>query len=911
MKQIKGANMKEIRFLNEYGDFTMEQPENYSYLYFPIAGENNIKSSVTPNLGGDSKIDQNTFLLEPVSAENLHNNRSSRNFWCTVEGVGSWSITGQSAEEEFKKFSKEQDKSTLFAGFMWHKIKRISSKYQLEAKITSFVPLDDNLEIMQVEICNKSQQKQTIIPTASIPIYGRSADNMRDHRHVTSLLHRIKTCEYGVLVKPTLSFDERGHHQNETIYFVCGVTGNGEKPISFYPIVEEFIGEGGSYTNPLAVKENKEGVRAGECREGKEAMGGIRFPKTTLEPNQKVSYTILLGVATDSKEIDHTMIKYDSKEKVENALQKVKKHYQEKVNVKYHTNDDIYDNYLRWISFQPILRRMYGCSFLPYHDYGKGGRGWRDLWQDCLALIIMNPSGVREMIISNFAGVRIDGTNATIIGEKQGEFVADRNNITRVWMDHGFWPFLTTKLYIDQTGDIEIMNVKIPYFKDKQIFRGTRKDEKWNDSYGMKQKCLDGSIYYGTVLEHLLLQNLSAFYEVGDHNHIRMRGADWNDALDMAEEKGESVAFTCAYAGNFKDLANYLRDYKRILKTDTVSLSKEIVILLSNSKDLYESPAKKQELLQSYCQSCMHNISGGLVRVLVDDIIKDLNRKALWMMEHIRTSEWVCDSLGNGWFNGYYDNQGRKVEGIIEKRVRMMLTGQVFAIMSGTAQNEQIKAICESADTYLYQREIGGYRLNTNFYEKKFDLGRMFGFAYGEKENGAVFSHMTVMYANALYKQGFVKEGYKALQSLGETSMDFNTSRMYPGIPEYFNASGRGMYSYLTGAASWYMLTMITQVFGVHGEMGNLIIEPKLVSEQFDQEGKASLTLWFGKRQFEIIFYNPQNLTYSRYKIERAVCNETNMISTSNCKVSLAKEELQRLGTQLHKIEVFLSKNQR
>ena len=41
----------------------------------------------------------------------------------------------------------------------------------------------------------------------------------------------------------------------------------------------------------------------------------------------------------------------------------------------------------------------------------------------------------------------------------------------------------------------------------------------------------------------------------------------------------------------------------------------------------------------------------------------------------------------------------------------------------------------------------------------------MFGFAYGEKENGAVFSHMAVMYANALYKQGFIKEGYKVLKT--------------------------------------------------------------------------------------------------------------------------------------------------
>ena len=60
-----------------------------------------------------------------------------------------------------------------------------------------------------------------------------------------------------------------------------------------------------------------------------------------------------------------------------------------------------------------------------------------------LALLIMEPSKVRQMIIDNYGGVRIDGTNATIIGSGQGEFIADRNNITRVWMDHSFWPFVT------------------------------------------------------------------------------------------------------------------------------------------------------------------------------------------------------------------------------------------------------------------------------------------------------------------------------------------------------------------------------------------------------------------------------------------------------------------------------------
>ena len=112
------------------------------------------------------------------------------------------------------------------------------------------------------------------------------------------------------------------------------------------------------------------------------------------------------------------------------------------------------------------------------------------------------------------------------------------------------------------------------------------------------------------------------------------------------------------------------------------------------------------------------------------------------------------------------------------------------------------------------------------------------------------------MYANALYRRGFVKEGYKALKALADAALDFGTSRIYPGIPEYFRSDGRGMYHYLTGAASWYMMTMITEAFGVRGEAGDLILAPKLLAEQFDSEGTASITLPFAGKDFKVAYIN-------------------------------------------------------
>lgn len=131
--------------------------------------------------------------MEPVSIENLHNNKNTRNFWCRIKNRGYWSACGSSAEAEFLRFTGEQEKSVLEAGFMWQKLTRTSAVHGLKAEITSFVTVDGAMEVMMTELTNITEEPLEMTPIAVMPVYGRSADNIRDHRHVTSLLHRICT----------------------------------------------------------------------------------------------------------------------------------------------------------------------------------------------------------------------------------------------------------------------------------------------------------------------------------------------------------------------------------------------------------------------------------------------------------------------------------------------------------------------------------------------------------------------------------------------------------------------------------------------------------------------------------------------------------------------------------------------
>lgn len=900
-------------FLNQDGDFNLEDPHLLNYLYFPLANEDGMLAAITPTLGGDLKLNQHTFFLTPVSAEDLHNSRSTRNFWIYNEVFGAWSATGNSARQKAEQFTGGAEGVRLEAGFLWHRLIRENQALGITAEITSFVPVKDRVELMRVKIINTGKAPVRITPTAAIPIYGRSADNLRDHRHVTSLLNRVRLTEYGVELQPTFVFDERGHKLNNLVYGVLGAEAGGEPPVGFFPVVEEFIGEGGSLDWPEAVVKNSAAFLApGATSSGYEALGGLRFQDAVLEPGASKTYLLILAIMEGPGQTEALVKKYATEAGFESELAQNQNFWRHKLKgLTFQSNDPDYDLWLKWVTLQPVLRRIYGCSFLPHHDYGKGGRGWRDLWQDCLALLFLDPIEVRELLFNNYRGVRIDGSNATIIGAKPGEFLADRNGIARVWMDHGAWPFFTTKLYLDQSGDFAFLFEKQTYFKDQLVARSQELDPTWRQEDGNYLRDQRGGAYQGTILEHILVQLVTQFFNVGEHNHCKLEGADWNDGLDMASQRGESVAFTAFYGYQLQELARLLEDLASRTGVADVELAEELLILFDTVTESidYDSVAAKRRLLTEYFHICQKGVSGVKDKMKIAELSKDLLRKADWIAEQIRRKEWLTNQDGYAWFNGYYDNNGQRVEGGFGSAVKMTLTGQVFPIMSGAATTEQVAAVVKAVNHYLKDPELGGYRLNTDFGEVQPSLGRCFGFAYGHKENGAFFNHMTVMYAYALYLRGFVKEGFQVLDSIYRMASAFETSKIYPGLPEYFNQKGRGMYHYLTGSASWLLFTLISEVFGVKGERGDLILEPKLVAEQFDASGRVLISTLFQGRKLEITYDNPGRLDYGSYRIKGiSINNQAGEFEISSARAKIGQGFLlTRLDpTGTHRIVVEL-----
>ncbi|MBN2120352.1 MAG: cellobiose phosphorylase [Candidatus Omnitrophica bacterium] len=846
----------------QQGVFSIENPQDFSDFYLGLTNtQGKIFCCISPFLSGDIKTSIHNYLNYPATVFDLKSPAHTRSLWLYFNKKNIINIS---------HLWPTQDKLTLEAGPLWQKLTRENKSRNLKIETTSFVPEGTEIEIMWIKITNRAKYKQEFTATTSIPLFCRAQENIIDHRHVTSLLNRAYPEKEGLIIKPAMSFDERGHKKNKTSYFVFAFTDKKRGLEGIFSTLDEFYGKNGNIIWPESVFLNKKPKNIDKVW-GKENIAGLKFKKHSLKPKESLNIFLVMGI-TD-KDPGGVFKGFSEPDKIYKAFKESKKAWAKifsKLNSS--SGNNLFDFWLSWVNLQPTLRKLFGCSFLAHFDYGKGGRGWRDLWQDLLSLLLINPSQVKKNLIRNFQGIRIDGSNATII-TKDNDFISDRNKISRVWMDHGVWPYLTTKLYIDRTADWDILFKKVSFFRDHQLKRAKEQNFGFFASKRRGFELKDGKnrTHKSSILEHLLVQNIVQFFNIGTHGNTKLENADWNDALDMAAEKGESVAFTCMYACNLESLANLIKEIKLKKKINQIEITKELLTLIdtAGAKIDYSDLNKRGTLLKKYLEITKSQVEGKKVKINIDILINDLTRKASWIKNHIQTKEWQKDA---GFFNGYYDNNSRRVEGRFNNKIRMSLTSQVFPLMSKIATTSQAKRIWESLVKYLKEGNYSAFRLNTDFGEIKLDLGRAFGFSYGDKENGSVFSHMNVMLAFSLYEQNLVKEGLSVIESLFGLATS-KESRIGPGLAEYFNLEHKGLYPYLTGSASWFILVWIRQAIGLKFRQGNIIFEPKLLAKQFAKDSSLKTILNLEGKILNITYLNPKKKDWPNYTLEKVRIN--------------------------------------
>ncbi|RKY33831.1 MAG: hypothetical protein DRP68_01095 [Candidatus Omnitrophota bacterium] len=134
-------------FIDNYGTFRVNNPYKISYLYFPLTNKDGtLLSSISPNLAGDIKKDNDRFLTPPATVEDIKNNPLCRRdfFIRAKDGI---------VYQASKPFPQEY----LECGFLYHKLVKENELFSLE--ILNFIPFDLDAEVMWIKIRGKKKDK--------------------------------------------------------------------------------------------------------------------------------------------------------------------------------------------------------------------------------------------------------------------------------------------------------------------------------------------------------------------------------------------------------------------------------------------------------------------------------------------------------------------------------------------------------------------------------------------------------------------------------------------------------------------------------------------------------------------------------------------------------------------------------
>ena len=294
-----------------------------------------------------------------------------------------------------------------------------------------------------------------------------------------------------------------------------------KKPHSLTTDRAEFLGRMGSMNSPAGLK--RIGL-ASTVRVGSDPCAAIQL-HVDLAPGQVEEVFFLLGEGKDRQESITLIDKYQVQGQIELAWQTVQHMWNDLLEgITVHTPDPGMDLLLnRWLLYQTISCRLWGRSAL-YQS--SGAFGFRDQLQDVMAVLHVRPGLAREQILNAAQHQFEAGDVLHWWHPPSGRGVRTRFSDDLLWL-----PFVTSE-YVNATGDLSILDEKIPFLKGEPL----KPDE--TEHYGQFEETPESYSLY----EHCR-RAVEKGITAGIHGLPLMGSGDWNDGMNRVgwKGRGESV----------------------------------------------------------------------------------------------------------------------------------------------------------------------------------------------------------------------------------------------------------------------------------------------------------------------------------------------------------------------------------
>lgn len=395
-----------------------------------------------------------------------------------------------------------------------------STKNELTAELTAFVPLNNNCEINRLTLKNTSNQAKDISLFSYIEFcLWNAVDDMTNFQRNFSIGE--------VEIEGSAIYHKTEYRERRNHYAVYAVN----TAIDGYDTDRDsFLGAYRGVNRPIVVEQGK----STNSKASGWAPIGSHNINVTLQPGEEMSYVFVLGyleIDEDNKweapgvinkaPAKEMLAKFETNQQVETALDELKEHWTTLLS-KYtvETNDDKLTRMVNtWNQYQCMVTFNMSRS-ASYYESGTGrGMGFRDSCQDLLGFVHLIPDRARERII-DIASTQFEDGSAY----HQYQPLTKKGNmdIGSGFNDDPLWLIAGVSAYIKETGDFGILEESVPFDNDESKAQ--------------------------PLMEHLRRSFNFTRTNLGPHGLPLIGRADWNDCLNLncfSKTPGESFQ-TCS-----------------------------------------------------------------------------------------------------------------------------------------------------------------------------------------------------------------------------------------------------------------------------------------------------------------------------------------------------------------------------
>ncbi len=242
-------------------------------------------------------------------------------------------------------------------------------------------------------------------------------------------------------------------------------------------------------------------------------------------PEEELTLVFLLGCTDGIKQAKDIVSRFADAGHAADELERVKSYWREMLDaIRLQTPDDSFDVLMNgWLVYQATVCRLWART--GYYQAG-GAYGFRDQLQDCMALLNTYPGISREQILLHASRQFREGDVQHWWHAEKGKGIRTRYSDDLLWLAY------VTAEYLEKTGDVSILEERIPFLEGNLLEEG--EDERYEEPHISDT---DASLY-----EHCVAA-IDRSLATGPHGIPLIGSGDWNDGMNTVGSKGsgESV----------------------------------------------------------------------------------------------------------------------------------------------------------------------------------------------------------------------------------------------------------------------------------------------------------------------------------------------------------------------------------